>query len=91
MRIAAASHDLLQLEAESYDSRLDGLVEALVARSASPVDDDAQLQTRLVLGAAIVVMRAVAERWMAGDGQGDLVEMVDHAFGLLISAFQPTV
>lgn len=89
MRIAAASHDLQQLEAESYDSRLDGLVEALVARTGSPLDDDARMQIRLVLGAAIVVMRSVAERWMADDGRGDLVEMVDHAFDLLIAGFRP--
>ena len=54
-----ASHDLQQFEAESYDSRLDGLVDALLARSDAPVDDDVRLQTRLVLGAAIVVMRSV--------------------------------
>jgi AcrR family transcriptional regulator len=89
MRIAAASHDLHQLEAESYDSRLDGLVDALLARSASPVDEDERLQIRLVLGAAIVVMRSVCDRWMAGDGRGDLVEMVDHAFDLLVSGLQP--
>jgi AcrR family transcriptional regulator len=87
MRIAAASHDLHQLEAESYDSRLDGLVEALLARSDGPVDDDAGLQIRLVLGAAIVVMRSVCERWVADDGRGDLVELADHAFDLLIAAF----
>ena len=90
MRIAAASHDLHQLEAESYDARLDGLVEALLARSGSPVDDDARLQTRLVVGAAIVIMRSVAEQWMADDGRGDLAEMVDHAFDLLIAGFRPT-
>jgi len=90
MRIAAASHDLQQLEAESYDARLDGLVEALLTRSDSPVDDDVRLQTRLVTGAAIVIMRSVAEQWMADDGRGDLVEMVNHAFDLLIGAFQPT-
>lgn len=89
MRIAAASHDLHQLEAESYDARLDGLVDALMARGGSPVDGDARLQARLVLGAAIVIMRSVAEQWMADDGQGDLVAMVDHAFDLLITAFQP--
>ena len=90
MRIAAASHDLQQLEAESYDARLDELVEALMARSGAPVDDDARLQTRLVVGAAIVVMRSVAERWMADDGRGDLVELADQAFDLLIAAFRPT-
>jgi AcrR family transcriptional regulator len=93
MRIAAASHDLHQQEAESYDDRLDGLVEALLARDGSPVDgspvdDDARLQTRLVLGAAIVIMRSVAEQWMANDGRGDLAEMADHAFDLLIAAFR---
>jgi AcrR family transcriptional regulator len=89
MRIAAASHDLQQLEAESYDARLDGLVDALMARGGSPADGDLRLQARLVLGAAIVIMRSVAEQWMADDGQGDLVEMVDNAFDLLIAAFQP--
>jgi AcrR family transcriptional regulator len=89
MRIAAASHDLEQLEAESYDSRLDGLVDALLARGDSPADEDTRLQTRLVLGAAIVVMRSVCERWVADDGRGDLVHMVDHAFDLLVSGLQP--
>jgi AcrR family transcriptional regulator len=88
MRIAAASHDLHQLEVESYDSRTEGLVEALLARSNAPVDADSRLQTRLVIGAAMVVMRSVAEQWMADDGRGDLVEMVDHAFDLLVSGFQ---
>jgi hypothetical protein len=74
---------------ESYDARLDGLVDALMARNGQPVDDDLKLQFRLVLGAAIVVMRSVAERWMANDGRDDLVEMVDHAFDLLVAAFQP--
>jgi AcrR family transcriptional regulator len=89
MRIAAASHDLQQLEAESYDVRLDGLVEALLARDGTTFDGDTRMQTRLVLGAAIVIMRSVAEQWMADGGQGDLVEMVDHAFDLLIAAFRP--
>ncbi len=89
MRIAATSHDLHQLEMESYDARLDGLVDALVARGGEPLDDDLKLQVRLVLGAAIVVMRSVAERWMANDGRDDLVEMVDHAFDLLIAGFSP--
>jgi AcrR family transcriptional regulator len=88
MRIAAASNDLHQLEAESYDARLDGLVESLVARSRGPVDDDVRLQARLILGAAIVVMRSTAEQWMNDDGRSDLVEMVDHAFDLLTAAFQ---
>jgi AcrR family transcriptional regulator len=90
MQIAAASHDLQQLEAESYDARLDGLVEALLARRGAPVDDDARLQTRLVVGAAIVIMRSVAEQWMADDGRGDLAAMVDRAFDLLIAGFRPT-
>jgi hypothetical protein len=34
-------------------------------------------------------MRSVAEQWMADDGRGDLVEMADHAFDLLIAGFKP--
>ena len=89
MRIAAASHDLHQLEVEGYDSRTDGLVNALLARSNAPVEADSRLQMRLVIGAAMVVMRSVAEQWMADDGRGDLVQMVDHAFDLLAAGFQP--
>jgi AcrR family transcriptional regulator len=89
MRIAAASHDLHQLEVEGYDSRTDGLVNALLARSTAPVEADSRLQMRLVIGAAMVVMRSVAEEWMADDGRGDLVRMVDHAFDLLAAGFQP--
>lgn len=83
MRIARASHDLHQLEVESYDARTDTLVSALLARHGSVVDDDTRLQTRLVIGAAMVVMRSVAEQWLADDGRSDLVAMVDHAFDLL--------
>jgi AcrR family transcriptional regulator len=90
MRIAAASHDLHQLEVEGYDSRTDGLVDALLARSNAPVDTDSRLQMRLVIGAAMVVMRSVCEQWMGDDGRGDLVQMVDHAFDLLAAGFQST-
>jgi AcrR family transcriptional regulator len=88
LRIAAASHDLHQLEVESYDTRTDGLVEALVTRRGSPVDADTRLQMRLVIGAAMVVMRSACEQWLAGDGRGDLVALADHGFDLLSSGIQ---
>jgi AcrR family transcriptional regulator len=88
LRIAAASHDLHHLEVESYDTRTDGLVDALVARRGSPVDADTRLQMRLVIGAAMVVMRSAAEQWLADDGRGDLVDLVDRGFDLLKAGFR---
>jgi AcrR family transcriptional regulator len=87
LRIAAASHDLHQLEVESYDARTDGLVDALVARRGSPVDADTRLQMRLVIGAAMVVMRSAAEQWLANDGRGALEDIVDRGFDLLAAGF----
>ncbi|HEX4491489.1 MAG TPA: TetR family transcriptional regulator [Acidimicrobiia bacterium] len=88
LRIAAASHDLHQLQVESYDERTDGLVDALVARNGSPVDPETRLQMRLVIGAAMVVMRSAAEQWLASDGGGDLEDIVDRGFDLLAAGFR---
>jgi hypothetical protein len=43
---------------------------------------------RLVIGATMVVMRSAAEQWLADDGRGELVDLVDRGFDLLKAGFR---
>ena len=51
--------------------------------------EEADLRVEALVAAALAALNAASSRWAAGDGEDDLVVMIDEAFGAIAHPFTP--